>query len=286
MLRDITEKETLLRADNLMDVVQYLSDTRPSWRQSSSKVKSGHGSDWDLGASYEESLRLARDGWDDGVRKLQSLISQVPTKLTPVAHYGVEGDHPDVGRYVSGHPYNMVRRVKERVPRGVVAIACNMVASASISANSIANFGAAICVLADRLENKMIRCELIGTIAIDRMGCDHKLTLAWQIKNPEDPLDLAAAAFSFGHPAMLRRLCFGVLERTPARYETDGYGSCGQATAESILQCPRDALVINGVGHNPGRCSTITAALEYAKDQINAAAVAAGGEPIAELEEV
>lgn len=285
MLTELNEREALFHADNLLDVLSYLSDVRPRWNQRASR-QSSYGSDWDLRTNYEQAVNMARYGWDEGVRKLQSLIAQVPTHLKPTKRYGVAGEHSDVGRFITGDPMNMVRRMKELKPRGTVTIVCNMVASCSIGAESIANFGAAVCVLVDRLESQQIRCELIGCIAIDDLGQRGKFTLAWGIKQSEDILDLAALAFSFGHPAMLRRLCFALMETLPAPWENSYYGVPAKASIQRILQCPRDALVINGVGHNPGRCNTITNALVYAKDQINQAALAAGGTEIAELEAV
>lgn len=282
MIIEITDKSWLGHADNLRDIVQWLADTRPTWPTKAS-VSNPANQSWDLNTDYAKAMQYARDGWDEGVRKLEALQSNDPTYLKPVKAYGVMGDHADIGRYVTGDPFNMVRRVKERVVKPAVTLVVNVVASAGVSANEMANYGSAMAVLVDRLESRGIRVELYGAITID--GLKRKFTFTWSIKQADQPLDMAAIAFSLAHPAMFRRLLFAVIERTERDMVHGGYGYPGTTEAGFSLVPDRTALYIQGVGQQFTKCTTMAAALDLAMKQINEASVKAGGERLAELEE-
>jgi hypothetical protein len=196
----------------------------------------------------------------------------------------VAGEQPDVPRYLAGDPFNMIHRGKAKVPKPTMTIALNIRASCAIGSREIANFGAAIVALVDRLESRRVRVELLGLFATNiskKRYCG-----AWGIKQAQDHLDLSAVAFSFAHPAMLRRIGFALMERTPAIHECPGYGFGGGISPEDFIDLAPGALLINGVDHNPGACATMAGALHYAKGEINKAYRALGHEDdMAELED-
>lgn len=269
-----------IQFESLSEMVTWIRDTPRAWRQSSS-VSSGRGRDWDLGAGYEGALKLAQEGWEEGIKNIAALAMVVPNNTITTKEYSVAGDFPDVPRYLAGDPFNMVKRGKQRVPKPAITIVVNTVASAAVNARDMANYGAAIVALVDRLESRGIRVELLGCVCYDSLQRG-KATIAWTIKRAEDHLDLASVAFSLAHPACFRRLSFGVVERSARELETMSYGRCGSVTAERLLDCPEDALCIDGVQHNPGACATMPGALAFAKGQINKAA----GDAIVELEDL
>lgn len=270
---------------SLYELTRYLETTPKVWRGNAARDnRSTLG--WDLGHGYDGALQRARDGWEEGVRNIDALVTAVPLESHVTLGYSVAGDFPDVPRAVAGDPFNMVRRGRDRTPKAIITIAVNIRISAAISAKSMTNYGAALVALVDRLETRGVRVELLGLCATNRH--DHidwnRWAISWTIKHAEDPLDLSAVAFSLAHPGMFRRLGFAVMERSPKM--DYGYGIDGGISADDFLDIPDQALLIKGVDHNPGVCATMEGALAFAQQNINAAAVAVLGAPIAELEEV
>lgn len=285
MLQRDDDKQWTVQFDNLWEMSRWIDATPKVWNQKASR--DNHGADWTLGHSYDDCLRMAREGWEEGIRSLSVLSASVPNGSRPVLSYSCAGDFPDVPRAVSGDPFNMVRRGKERSPKPTMTIVVNIRASCGVNGREIANYGAALVALTDRLENRGVRVELIGLIATNKCDGSHKRwAISWHIKRPEDPLDLAAVAFSFAHPGMFRRLGFAVMERSPKAMECWGYGMDGGIKPTDFVDLPEGALLIKGVDHNPGACRTMEGALKFATANINEAARALGGEDIAELEEL
>lgn len=263
---------------NLSELVEWLRNTPRVWRQESSKRHHEHS--WTLGASYDDALRLASQGWEDGVKQLHALSAAVPNSVIYTTEYGIAGERPDVPRFLSGDPLHMIHRGRAKVPKPTMTIALNIRASAAVRAQDIANFGAAICALVDRLESRRVRVELLALFATKNMRLNKRWAVSWTVKRPEDQLDLSAVAFSYAHPAAMRRLGFAAMERSPAAMEEIGYGRDGGCLPGDFIDLPEGALLINGVDHNPDACRTMEGALAFAKKAINDAA----GEPIAELE--
>lgn len=266
--------------ESLSEMVDWTRATPRVWSQKSSSSEPATNS-WDLGAGYVGALKLAQEGWEAGIKNIAALAMVVPNNTITTKEMSVAGDYPDVPRYLAGDPFNMVKRGKQRVPKPAMTIVVNTVASASVKAKAMANYGAAMVALVDRLESRGIRVELLGAVSYDNLQRG-KATVAWTIKRAEDHLDLASIAFSLAHPACFRRLSFAAIERSPRELECWSYGVPGSIKASHLLDCPEDALCIDGVQHNPGACDTMPGALAFAKNQINKAA----GEAIVELEDL
>lgn len=263
---------------DLIELEQWLRVTPRQWAGKTAQTWPPS-KDWDLGVGFDGALKLARDGWHEGVRNLHALSQLVPNDSIVTREYSMAGEYPDVPRYISGDPFNMVKRGKQRRPKPSMTIAVNTRISCAITAQQSANFGAAMVALVDRLESRGIRVELLGLLATDVTR--RRMCLSWTIKRTEDHLDLSAVAFSYAHPAMFRRLGFAAMERMPRETETPGYGIDGGISRGDFIDIAPGALLINGVNHEPSRCKTMEDALAFAKAQINAAA----GEDVVELED-
>lgn len=274
-------KRWRVQFDNLSELTRWLASTPRTWDDKSSEQTGGaYGRDWDLGAGYSGALRMASEGWEEGVKNLYALAATVPNITVTTRGFSVAGDFPDVGRAVAGNPFSMVTRRRENAPKPALTIAVNIRTSAAVKAQEMANFGAAMVALVDRLESRGVRVELIGLVATNPVG-RNRWAISWTVKRAEDPLDLSAVAFSLAHPAMWRRLGFACMERSPRSMYTPGYGYDGGIHKDDFMDLPEGALLIQGVDHNPGACRTMAGALEFAKRAINKAA----GEDIAELED-
>lgn len=286
MLREETPRRNKYQFDDLVEIVDYVKRTPRVWGQEASR--SNYERSWTLGVGWEQSLRMARDGWEEGIRNIYALAATVPNNVVRTREMDVAGDYPDVPRYLAGDPFNMVRRGKERVPKPSMTIVSSIGANCNVTGKQIANFGAAIVALVDRLESKGVRVELIGVWRSTNLRDGSSFCFSWTVKNPEDHLDLAAVAFGLGHPAMLRRLGFAVMERSPKQCETYNYGVSSDVVGPvDLIDVPPHALFIGGVGSNASACNTLAGAIDYAKAKINRAYRTLGyDEDIAELEDL
>lgn len=283
MLKQEGPRRNVYQFDDLVDMVRYVSTEPRRWQSQDSR--SGYGSDWTLGASYDDSLKLARDGWEEGVRNISALATGVPNQIVRTRELSVAGEFPDVPRYLAGDPFNMIKRGKQRVPKASMAIVASIGANCNVPGQEMANFGAALVALVDRLESRNVRVELYGVWRCQNMGDRSTFSCSWTIKRTEDHLDLSAVAFGLGHPAMLRRLGFAVMERSPRHTEVYSYGVASEVTGPiDMVNPPDNAMFIGGVGSSR-QCSTLPGALAYAKASINRAYRTLGySEDIAELE--
>ena len=278
MLQHDDENRWVRQFNDLPELVHWLSTEPKRWRsQTSSREMPSKG--WDLHVGYAGALKLARDGWEEGVRNLHALSALVPNQTLVTREYSMAGDFPDVPRYLAGDPFNMVKRGKERAPKPTITIAVNTRISCAIDSQQAANFGAALVALVDRLESRGTRVELLGLLSTNVTR--RRMCLSWTIKRAEDHLDLSAVAFSYAHPAMFRRLGFAAMERMPAETEDRGYGLDGGVSVEDFVDVAPGALLIGGLNRSPGRCKTMSDALAFAKKQINLAA----GADLVELED-
>ena len=276
------EKGRVVFADDLPDLFRWLEATPRVWAGRSSE-KSDNSHDWDLGAGWQGTLAMARDGWSEGARDLSDRLAATPapTDKTQSWRYDVAGSLPDVPRFLSGDPLNMRDKGKQKGRAAVVHLVVNGCASAAVGAREMANYGTAIVAMIDRLENSGRRVELDVVFFTKYMGAQYSLN-GWKVKRASDPLDLAAVAFSIAHPAAFRRLGFAMKERTPKDWETRSYGYSCDIVPEALPEGSEGAFLLDGVRHSPRACSSLSGALIFAAEQINKAA----GETLIELEEL
>jgi hypothetical protein len=281
VLTDLSPERWRLQADTLRDAVDWINRTPAVWDQKSSRDKRGY--EWTLGASYEDALKLASDGWPEGVRKLSALAATVPNGVEWFQEHDVAGHYPDVPRALAGDPFNMITRGKAHKPKPSMTLVVSYGANCDISGEAMWNYGAAVVALVDRLESRHVRCEVLSVWNTELRGRKRRRgSMAVTLKRAEEVLDLSALAFGLAHPAMLRRIGLALLERSPADQEDYGYGvSASQIQPADLINLPEGALLVGGIGSSYA-CSTMAGALEYVKSEINKAA----GESIAELEEV
>lgn len=263
--------------ESLADVVGWLRDTPKTWRQSYSRQDSSH--EWTLGHDWDTCLRLAHDGWQEGIVQLEDSLALVspPRNTMHYNHHDVAGEYVDPVRFAVGDPSCMVTRRKLKGHKPVVRIVYNGAASAGTSAKEMMNYGAALVNLINRIESSGRRVELDVMYASEARG--HLLIYGWNVKHASDHLDLAAVAFSVAHPGAFRRFGFAMMERTPREMECNVYGYSATMQRSHLYDGDDGALLITGIGHNPGAASTMDKALRFAAKQINEAA----GETLVEL---
>ena len=265
------------------DVQRYLESTPKKWPSNSARAGYNSGSSWDLNAGWDGAMKMAKNGWSEGAKRLAASLEVLmpPNAKETETKYDVAGYFPDVGRFVSGDPACMISRGRVRGHAPVVNIVVGLTTSGGVSAQCYANFGAALTNMIDKLEAGGRRVEL--TIMFPNAMLNQRVLAGWRVKAAEDHCDLSAVAFAIAHPAAYRRLGFGLWEHAEAsNYPGSGYGRCVPFTKnDAALMGLEEPLIINAEMMKLQVCQTPQAAAKFAAQQINLAA----GEQLVEIEQ-
>ena len=258
--------------DSLHELGEYLHRTPRTWVDMTSSVTHAALPDWDLGAGYAESERMARQGWIEGAQKLQEALKEFTPKTSAMdTKTDFYGYRPHVPRFCAGAPDSMIRHTHSDATMGhgrVLTLAVPVNALASVGAQPMANFGTAVAQYINQLETDGMRVEVIGMMVSQVSGqrCAH----SWTIKRAEQPLDPAVLAFSIGHPAMFRRLGFALRERCALPRDIS-YGSTVPAKVSDLIEPPLGTFVLNGMAQADTHAKTAAHALKYVTAQIERA---------------
>lgn len=274
MLHNRKDNVMAIMGDSLSDVIRWLDDEPRQWRQNSSRQRGSR--DWDLGVGWEGAVKLAREGWEEGVKRIHSeLTAHFPQSFVkePPWRHDVGGALPDVPRYLQGMPDHMWDRGRAKGSKPIVHIVINTVCSAWTTAQQFVNYGAAITALIDEIEASGRRVELDIAAVFRSLGGYGRGSftgiVGWKVKRAGEHVDLAAISFGLAHPAAFRRIQFAMIERTPTNWDTPGYGMCGGLTKAhaKLLDCER-AFLLDGVGEAGSACNTAEGALNLARAQL------------------
>ncbi|MFF0148182.1 hypothetical protein ATK36_2951 [Amycolatopsis sulphurea] len=191
------------------------------------------------GAPWEEALQLAMDGWsvpleetDVTVGELRESagLSHAVTLLEPT--WDVTGSEVDVGAYLSGVPECMVDAVPRQISRRgkVITFLVPGGYSNTIGHYVIINRGLALAALCTAIIDAGHSVEIwsgfCGTLHVSKM--EQRFSGVARVIAAGEPFDVGRLIFAVAHPAMLRRLWFGVWDAQPKRVaaamQTDHYG--------------------------------------------------------------
>lgn len=215
-------KEFVIHADNLVELQHYTENTPRRWRGFYSRSNRAR-PEWDLNEGWHGACRLARDGWSQGARQIETGEVDV-NAMDNIKQmvYDFAGHQPDVARFCSGDPRHMMH--KRRAEAVTTHLVVNLWASGGTSANTFMQYGRGVLALIDQLENSGHRVELDVIFPTAPRG-GYMVCGGWKVKRASDPLDAAAIAFSIAHPAALRRFGFALIEYAPLMADDDGgYG--------------------------------------------------------------
>lgn len=275
---DFTAKRHVIAyGDSVGDVVDWLAKEPSKWSFNDARSNPKSQS-WDLDCGYDGSLKLAKEGWQEGVDMIDLALQMIVPASGRAGRYGYaqSGNSVAIGRYLVGNPRNMRSRTRRTMGSApVLHLIVNTVASCAVKAKQMANYGAAITGLIDRLENSGRRIHL-DCIMVTHCADHSRLSMGWNVKKASEPVVLAEVAFSIAHPAAFRRIGFGMMERTPKEVQTHGYGFCCDGLPCDVPDYTDGTMIVDGVNHEPGRCNTPKDALRLAIEQVNKAAVLAG----------
>lgn len=226
------------------DIVEYAdralkgdTDCIPERRQSRTNNATQH---WDYESGFKGAVELARTGWALGRERVEEqamrfrddvVRDHAETFARPATVRAFAGPMVNVGRYIAGVPDAMLTRKRTEMESPVVDILCNVAASGSIGAETYFTRGAAVAALADLLELTGRRVRVRTIMATENTGrrmIKNSINIYTTIKNPGDPLQLDALAFTLAHPAFMRRLGFSIMEQAPKKVRAAiGIGDCG-----------------------------------------------------------
>lgn len=273
----VSQRHIVMFGDNLNDVGDYITKEPKKWSSDAAKLNPASAK-WDLAAGYDGAMAMAKDGWHEGVEMIDTALQAITPSSGREARWGwaQTGGSVSIGRYITGHPKCMRNRRKKAMGSApVLHIAVNVVASCMVQAEQMANYGASIVGLIDRLENMGKRVHL-DVVMVTKLLGDTRLSVGWNVKRASEPVDLSAVAFAVAHPASFRRLGFAMMERAPDEIRSSGYGMCCDVIAEDLPDYSEGTMLVDGINHEYNRCNTPKDALRLAIEQLNKASVIAG----------
>jgi hypothetical protein len=225
ILREYDSVEALLAA------ARGKSDTRCR-RASRDATKDS----WCGHASFDKACKLARDGWPEGLKRLNSFQERIKSVIgnrtnKPLPEFDVTGQVLDVGLLMSGVPECFISLPDEpKEGRGkIIDIVFSSSYSAGINSEKIFWRGAALVALIDVLESRGLSCSVVSDSTVTR-GYGNRYTLKTIVKGLGDVLDLDRIAFCACHAAFFRRLAFSIEEcesnevRDTFGFNDGGYG--------------------------------------------------------------
>jgi hypothetical protein len=271
------KKHVIAYGDSLSDVIDWFGQKGATWSRDVSRSNPPSNT-WDFRSGYDGALKLAKEGWQEGVDMIDVALKAIVPASGRAGRWGYaqSGNSVAIGRYLHGHPKHMRSRTKRNMGSApVLHLIVNVVASCQVRGEQMANYGAAITGLMDRLENSGRRIHLDCVMAI-RASNESRLSMGWNVKKASEPVDLAEVAFSIAHPAASRRIGLAMMERCPSDTQHGAYGYSCDGLPCDVPDYTDGTMIIDGVSHEPRRCNSPKDALRYAIEQVNKAAVIAG----------
>jgi len=228
---------TMDRFDSLWEMLDYANDNP-------TKGQSEHG---DYSASetsdFADAYRLGKEGWQAARPQVDAMLEALRDRIgqrldvSTVIRWDVAGGAVDVGRWCSGLPDHMLdfpMVPNERMGK-VVRLFVDYGASAGYTAEFIRNRGVAILALVDTLKSLGVSMEIWGETAVTGMGNGTVHTTVTKLHDPANRLDIDELMFALGHPSMLRRVAFGVRERSKVSKSISAYRGGGYGRTRTML---------------------------------------------------
>ena len=173
--------------------------------------------------NYDEAVKLLGEGWPERANlasQLQAKLSYAMAAADTVserfhATWDVAGEEPDIGRYLTGEPENMMDYRLEEVPSfgRVASVVVDGCVSGGIDEKHLREIAVMLAALVDSIENTGIRCEMVIRYRHGRVceGGSKACELEHWVKKASQPLDLPKVAAAC-HPSAFRRIAFRWIE--------------------------------------------------------------------------
>lgn len=206
------------RAAEIFERAKRVEDNLPD--NSVVRYPGGPDDGWSDVGSLTEATNLGLYGWREGQAHMKAQIAQahIVQKLFTRKAIGLDvgGAYPSVPLAVAGDPMCMITPDEESLKsKPIVRIIVNVSVSGNVPREVIYARGGAILAWVDELESCGYRCEIVVIeTGIFGANSDKPKGIMFMTtgKLPEEPLDIDRMSFLLCHPAMQRRIFFGLYE--------------------------------------------------------------------------
>lgn len=206
------------------------------------------------GGSWDDAVRMMRDGWQQGAQAIDAVMAQMPdaVALTDAWQLEAAGRFPCVPAFLSGDPECMWQTVESDSTKPRVCVVVSSEYPNYVDAQDVTVYGAAVGALVRTLEAAG-HGVAVYTIMKSQRG-KGKQAQAFIVRDFGQPLDTSIVAFAF-HPMFSRRITFAVAEVIKewrdAGYGNGGYGCPQEADLADAVAClgefPAVPVVLSGV---------------------------------------
>lgn len=228
--------------------------------------------------SWPYMKAVVKNGWTKGRANISAALDAVYAGNSAsrssgfYADYDVSGDYPDIDRYLAGDPEHMVSYGRHIAAKPVIKLAINVIAAHFVPAEHLINRGSAVVALVDAIESCGNSVELTA-VMVNRIRSSVAV-YSVALKKAGEVLSIDDIAFGLGHPDMLRRIFFSVLERDPwteGKGFVGGYGGCSDIPNKCI---PWDTVYLGGVNADKTSYRTPESAMAKVRELYEAQAKA------------
>ena len=211
--------------DSVIDVVNDCKSRKITSDRFNNYQEMSLRKDWYGVSTYDEALRLMRDGWTDKVKALQAGVNKSKTiDVKRIAFKNdIQGFAPIVPLAILGVPNAMINTTVKPIKSKVISIYYNMSVSCGNSADTLVENGKKVVEAVIKLEKAGYRVSLnmVQTYA-DSRSSD---VLVVRVKSANQPLDLKRVCFPIMHAAMFRVIGFDWYSKFPKGAYRSGLGS-------------------------------------------------------------
>lgn len=238
--------------DSVNDVLAHLEQDRP-YSAGTASTDNMAEDRWDLGIGYDGALDAYTGGWSEGAQKAYDLAERIiprPIGKRTAFTRDVAGSFPNVGAYLAGAPNAMYRPSSKRAKaRPYVHLYAPIGYSGGTNAATAFDRGCAIVALCDALETAGCRVKITLIRNSDMFDSPNtRLTMRFLVKDYGERLDIDQLIFTAAHPAMFRRICFALQERSEHKvaknHTTSGYGSPSGVVPSVDCEEDGDAILV------------------------------------------
>lgn len=232
---------------SLNDFEQYIT-TNPlnetfKWEKLSSV---GNGYTFTQTNSYDEAVKLFKNGWDDMAKqltqKLKVIQNQVVDAQVQKILYDVVGFQASVPRYLQGIPTSMVNKKQVPVKQRVITLNKDISYNCGTTTQQIVNASIQTLQLIKKIEAQGIRVNLNLIWGIS--GGNTREVVKIRLKSANERLNISKLAFPLVHPSMLRRLLFRYVEVAPSVTKSYVYGYGCPLNGSTLKQYCKDEYVL------------------------------------------
>jgi len=191
--------------------------------------------------TFQDAAELVKNGYSVAIQEMESRKDFILSESEKKEYrYDVEGEFFDVGEVLSGAPEPWLREITEKGAPKHYKIIINCSIWHKITQSEIYNRGAAILAIIDSLASQGAILEIEGIIYVvnfptgekTEMGNDKRGAFLAKFPICNTPIDMDLLGFVLSHPAFLRRLWFGAMEKKVNIPNCGAYGN--------IIDAPRE----------------------------------------------